>query len=408
MAPSNGSSLGLYVALEGTGLIELSFDPTKPTHESLSVVSVCTDAGYKPNWVTSHGDKIYSISRTAYPDGRSSSGGVFSFQHDGTRFGAISQASSHGKGGCHISVSPDGKALVASNITASTISVFPLSDGGSIGEPTYVFDYNKSDPDMPLAHPHQTSFDASGRLMITSLRTMDCLDVYSYENPWDIKKIKRISLPEVVGPRHFAIRSISPSNAFLYVLSEKDNSIRVFSLDMKEPDSDIIVDLKQAISTMGKDHPLTPPDFKDLASEIAFSDDGKFLYASNRGFQSLENDTITVFSIDDGAAENHLTHVDTQRTYGKHPRMFALSRGDNNRWVAVANQFSQDIVIFERDQQTGRLGEVRGKMDVRTAETRQASPDKVKFVDKMDLEGVVTIRDCIKGRLEGPMCVLWK
>ncbi|OQV08071.1 hypothetical protein CLAIMM_12396 [Cladophialophora immunda] len=361
-----------------------------------------------PNWVTSHGNKIYSISRTAYPDGRFSSGGVHSFQHDGTRLTAISHTSSHGKGGCHLSVSPDGKALVASNIAGSTISVYPLAEDGSIGEPTYVFDYNKSDPDFPAAHPHQTSFDSSGRLMITSLRTMDCLDIYSYESPQDIKKIQRIALPKVVGPRHFAIRSINPSKAFLYVLSEKDNSIRVFSLDTKDLDSQITVDLKQAISTMGKDLPLTPPDFKDLASEIAFSDDGKFLYASNRGFQSLENDTITVFSIDDGSAEHHLTHVDTQRSYGKHPRMFALSRDKDNQWVAVANQFSQDLVIFERDSRTGRLGKVRGKMDVRTAETRQASPDKVKFVQKMNLEGVVTIRDCLKGRLEGPMCVSWK
>lgn len=397
------------MALESTGLIEISFDPRKPPHESLSVASVCADAGHMPNWVTSHGDHVYSISRTAYPDGRSSSGGVHSFRHDGLRLKTISHASSNGKGGCHLSVSPDGKALVASNITASTISVYPLSGDGSIDDPSYVFDYNKSDPELPAAHPHQTSFDSSGRLMITSLRTMDCLDIYSYKSPYDIKKIKRITLNQIVGPRHFVIRSISPSVAWLYVLSEKDNSIRAFSLHITDPDSEsgIVVELKQAISTKGKDLPLTPADFKDLASEIAISDDGKFLYASNRGFESLGNDTITVLSIDDESSEHHLTHIDTQRSYGKHPRMFALSRDESNQWVAVANQFSQDIVIFERDVNTGRLGKVRGKMDLRTKESKN-STDQVNFVNKMDMEGVVTIRDCLKGRLEGPMCVLWR
>ncbi|CAK7237352.1 hypothetical protein SBRCBS47491_009946 [Sporothrix bragantina] len=402
MAQANEIPLGLYVALESTGLVELSFDPSKSVQKSLSVVSVCKDAGHMPNWVVARGDEVYSINRTAYPDGRSSSGGVHSFRHDDTGFHAICKASSHGKGGCHISVSPDGKALVATNITGSTVTVYPLSDDGAIGEPTYVFDYNKTDPGPLAAHPHQTSFDARGRLMLSALRTMDCVDIYAYRSPQDIVKIARITLPPLSGPRHFAIRSVTLSRALLYVLSEKENSIRVYRLNMTDA-GPVTVNLMQAIGTLDKNCQLTAPDMNDLAAEIAISDDGRFLYASNRGFQSLANDTMTVFAIDDTSVEHHLVYVDTQRTYGKHPRNFALSRDSANQWVAVANQFSQDLVVFERDVQTGRLGSVRGKMDLRVKGT-----DEITFVNRLSLEGVVTIRDCLKGRLEGPMCVQWK
>lgn len=416
MAETPGSPLGLYVALQSTGLVEISFDPGKTVQDSMSVVSVNTDAGYMPNWVTSHGDKVYSISRSNYAGSKSSSGGVHAFQQGqgGTGLKSIGQASSNGKGGCHLEVSPDGKALAAANITGSTISIYPLSSDGVIGEPTYIFDYNKSDPESPEAHPHQSSFDPSGRFLIVPLRTMDRLDIYSYRGPEEVTKVQRITLPEAAGPRHFAINSVSDVKAYLYLLSEKDNSLRVYSLNYQGADSsEITIELLQTLSTLGKDHPLTPEDHKDLAAEVAVTSDGKFVYASNRGLQNQANDTITVYSIDQDPAhdKSHLTHVDTQRTHGKHPRDFALSPDKDNKWVAVSNQFSQDIVIFERNPTTGRLGNVRGKLNVKVArphQPHQPKPEIVQFTKEVDLEGNVSLYDVLRGRAEGPMCVLWK
>src|SRR5262245_56892401 len=122
MAATQGSAIGLYVALQSIGLIEISFDPALDTDKSISITSVTTDAGFMPNWVTAHGDKVYSISRSNYA--KSSSGGVHAFEQGsgGTGFISIGSASSNGKGGCHVEVSPDGKVLAAANITGSTIS----------------------------------------------------------------------------------------------------------------------------------------------------------------------------------------------------------------------------------------------------------------------------------------------
>lgn len=410
MAETKGSPLGLYIALQSTGLVEVAFDPEKPLEESMSVTSTCTKAGYKPNWVLPHKDKVYSVSRTNFPYKGSSSGGIHAFRKGGPRAGLepINHVSSRGEGGCHLEVSPDGKAIVVANITGSTITVCPLADDGSIGEPTFVFDYNKTDPNDVEAHPHQTSFDESGRFIISTLRTMDKVDIYRYNGPSDVKLAKRFALPKkVAGPRHFTTWTTGPTKMYLYIVSEKENSVRVYTVDTSS--TEIAVELKQTLSTMGKDLPLT--DFgKDFASEISISNDRKFLYASNRGLQNLENDTISVYAVNQDPAndEHHLTYIDTQRIYGKHPRSFSLSPDKENKWVAVANQFSQDVVIFERDEKTGRLGNLRGKLNV-TASLPPRSPlDQVTLKKEVNWEGSVNLRDILQGREGGPVCVQWK
>lgn len=298
--------------------------------------------------------------------------------------------------------------MVVSNITGSTLTVCPLAEDGSIGEPTYVFDYNKTAPDEVEAHPHQASFDASGKLMFVTLRTMDKVDIYSYKGPNDITLAKRFALPRKgAGPRHFTTLTNSPNNIYLYVVSEKENSIRVYTVNTES--SEIVVELKQSLSTMGKDLQLT--EFgKDFAAEVHVSNDGKFLYASNRGMQNQENDTISVYSIDPDPAndEHHLTHVDTQRTYGKHPRSFSLSPDQENKYVAVANQFSQDVVIFERDPMTGRLGDVRGKLNCAASLSPRSPPDQVTLKKAVNCEGTVDLREILHGRESGPVCVQWK
>ncbi|OQU94492.1 hypothetical protein CLAIMM_00845 [Cladophialophora immunda] len=386
-------------------------------NESLSIVAVNTDAGFMPGWLTASGDKVYSISRTNYPNSDSGSGGVFAFRRTpllasaatGTGLVLLNRASSNGKGGVHCEVSPDGKILAAANITASTLSIYPLSEDGSIGTPTFVFDYNQSDPGPKEAHPHQATFDPSGQFLIVPLRTMDRVDIYYTQGPRQVEKVYSIHIPAPAGARHVAFNPISPSKAYMYLISEKDNSVRVFVLSYKaRGPQGLTVEFKQRVSAMGKDLAPTPAEHKDLAAEIAVSNDGRFVYASNRNLTSADDDILTIYSVDADPAhdEHHLTYLESQSTRGKHPRMFALSNDKENKWVAIAHQFSQDIVVFERDVTTGLLGEVRGRISVKVEAPNQATPDKVTFVKGE--EGRHSREEFKKGRIEGPMCVLWK
>ena len=409
-------SLGLFVALQSTGVVELSFDPRKPAHDSLSVVAVNTDAGFMPGWLTPYGDKIYCVSRTSPPGSESMSGRVSAFQHapaaasgkSGTGLALFDQASSNGEGGVHCKVSPDGKILAAVNITASTLSIYPLANNGAMGKPT-ILDYNQSDPGPKQAHPHQAAFDPSGQFFIVPLRTMDRIDVYSIKTAEQITKVHSITLPDLAGPRHVAFNPVSPSKVYMYLSSENDNFLRVYTLNYTGL-QDLTCEFKQALSTMGTDLPPTADEHKNLACEVAVSNDGKFVYVSNRNLTRPDDDTMAIYSIDSDPAhdEHHLTYLGCQRIPGKHPRMFALSKDEENRWVAVANQFSQDIVVFERDPTTGFLKDVRGRISVKVAAPQQLTPEKVSFLEDMNSEDEVGWKEMLKGRVEGPMCVLWK
>ena len=116
----------LYVALQSEGILTVSFDPSKPSSTSLQIIDVNTYGGFIPGWLTTHNDKIYSVSRTDYPDNRFVNGGVFAFQkhysQEGQRvaagsnysLGLLSNASTGGKGGVACDISRDGRTGVTS------------------------------------------------------------------------------------------------------------------------------------------------------------------------------------------------------------------------------------------------------------------------------------------------------
>jgi 6-phosphogluconolactonase len=137
-----------------------------------------------------------------------------------------------------------------------------------------------------------------------------------------------------LGPRHFAF---GHGAKFAYAVCEMGSSVAVFSYDAAKGSLTPI----QTISNL-------PDDFKgeDNSAEIEVDRSGRFLYASNRG-----NDSITVFAID--PAKGTLTKVEVVPTQGKTPRNFALD--PTGKYLIAANQDSNTMVVFSVDQKDGRL-----------------------------------------------------
>ena len=118
----------LYVALQSTGILTVAFDPSRPVQQSLSILDTNTEAGYQPGWLSAHKDKIYSVSRSKYPDNSSVDGGVFAFQkhvaggwHRQTDRGdyslqQFSNMSSGGTAAVYCDVSPDGQTMAVANM----------------------------------------------------------------------------------------------------------------------------------------------------------------------------------------------------------------------------------------------------------------------------------------------------
>jgi 6-phosphogluconolactonase len=136
------------------------------------------------------------------------------------------------------------------------------------------------------------------------------------------------------GPCHFAF---APNGRYLYVINELGSTAGVYAYDSQHQEFQLL----QTVSTL-------PPDFtgKNSCAHIAVSPDGRFVYGSNRG-----HDSIVIWAVDDERGE--LTLVGHEATQGQTPRNFAID--PTGSWLLVANQDSDSIVPFQRDQRTGTL-----------------------------------------------------
>jgi 6-phosphogluconolactonase len=145
------------------------------------------------------------------------------------------------------------------------------------------------------------------------------------------------------GPRHLAFH---PNGKFAFVLNEMDSSVTAFSYQPKTGSFSSL----QTISTL-------PPDYSGAkeAAEIAVHPSGKFLYASNRG-----HDSIAIFAID--PSKGRLKSLGQVLTGGKTPRHFAID--PTGTYLLAENQESNNVVVFHIDAATGNLTPTGQTIDV--------------------------------------------
>ncbi|KAM0244650.1 hypothetical protein ACHAQJ_010735 [Trichoderma viride] len=364
----------LRIAHQERGILTFSFDPSKSSSRSLELLSTA-QAGIRPGWLHSRDNLVYSVSRTNYPNNSSSSGGVFSFDkhvEDPAALSLVTSQPSNGLGGVFCDITRDGRTLSVANIDGSSVSIYPLSSPGIIGDPTFVFNYNLTHPgpgtnDSQIqSNPHATAFDPTGEYMIVPDRGADYLYVYHVDGPERVTQINNITLESGTGPRHVTFREFNSTRTFMYLVSELDNTIRVFTLDGVNNDgrgprshSSLKIALVQMVSTLGPGSSRSEPNNVNLAAEMALTNDGKFFYVSNRNTVSYNSDTLAIYSVHPGNSE-HLVYIGNTPTYGKIPRDFSLS--PDNRFIAVANQVSNTLMVLERDQKSGFVKSMVGNV----------------------------------------------
>jgi 6-phosphogluconolactonase len=186
-------------------------------------------------------------------------------------------------------------------------------------------------------HVHATVFSPDGKYLFVPDLGIDKLMIYSFD--WKKGKLKPADIPfEMVepgaGPRHFEFH---PNGRFAYLMEELTGSVSAYAYGKKGELYGI-----QHVSALPRDY-LGPVG----SADIHVSPDGKFLYASNRG----ESNTIAIFSInpDDGK----IWPQGFQSTLGIKPRNFNFD--PTGKFLLVANQDSDEIVVFHRDAETGLL-----------------------------------------------------
>ena len=292
---------------------------------------------YAVNWQTEAADKGADTVSAFAIDGKT---GKLTF---------LNKAASGGGLPNQVLVAPGGKAALVvdygftfkDNNEAQNNSGFaalPILADGKLGKPFYRDHHSGpalSPKQLNGAHTHGIAFSKDNRFVFVAELGLD--RVYSYRFDPAKPSLAPLDPPYVntnagAGPRRLVL---SPSGKFLYVNHETDSKISVFSVNggtLKEI---------QQISTL-------PADFKDrnTTAEIAIDRDGRFVYVSNRG-----DDSVVVYAAD--AAKGTLTFRERIPSLGKSPRNITID--PSGQYLFAANQASNNIVVFRRDPSSGHL-----------------------------------------------------
>lgn len=267
---------------------------------------------------------------------------VSSYRIDGAtgRITPLNKQDTKGKNPVHLAIDPANRFMVVSNHVTSTLAVLPVREDGSLGELTdLVTVQGQIGPhrvEQPFAKPHQNEFDPSGRFIVVPDKGLDRVFTFRLtpEGKLVAAEPPSVVARETSGPRHVAFH---PHLPYAYVVNELDSTVTGYQY---EAETGRLTPF-QIVSSL-------PESFtgNSRASEIAVSADGRFVYASNRGF-----DSVAVLAVN--PANGWLTAVEFAVSDGKTPRFFALD--PTGQYMFIANEDSDTIVKFTVDRASGKL-----------------------------------------------------
>lgn len=330
--------VGTYTRETSAGIYAYRFDSESGTAEEIGLVAEMRE----PSFLALHptGQFLYAVSETDDFD-EDGSGSVVSFRVSGNS-GALTklnEVSSRGGWPCHLNVDASGSMVIVANYKGGSVASFPINEDGSLGEASSFFQHEGSSvherQDQP--HAHSADFSADNGFAFFSDLGLDQVKIYQADPeagtlaPHDPPGV---SVEAGSGPRHFAIH---PSGRSAYGVNELASTVTVYDYDAEAG----ALSVAQTVSTL-------PEGFEseNYTAEIFVHPSGQFVYASNRG-----HDSIAVFAID--PSTHRLTPKEQVATNGQWPRNFAFS--PDGRYLLVANQNSDNIVVFALDDVTGAL-----------------------------------------------------
>lgn len=338
--------VGTYTTGESKGIYAYGYDAETGKLQSLGLAAATENPSFLA--VDAKNERLYAVNESGNYQGKAS-GAVtaFSIDRKTAKLSQLDQVASGGADPCYISLDRTGKYLLVANYTGGTVAVLPILSQGRLGEATSVIaDEGALGPNkerQEKAHAHWIHATARNRFVYVADLGLDRILIYQFdaskgtlsrgESNGAEKDFFSAKLSPGTGPRHVAF---STDGKFMYVLGEMDATVTVFANDDNQTYRSI-----QKVSSL-------PATFsgENTAAEIALHPNGKFLYTSNRGA-----DSIAEFSIDQ--QNGKLTLVGQISTFGKEPRHFTID--PTGKRLLVANQNSNNIVEYEIDDSTGKL-----------------------------------------------------
>lgn len=285
---------------------------------------------------------LYAVSEVSDYGGEKS-GAILAYNIDQqtAQLKLVNQIASIGAGPCYLSFDKSGKYLLVANYQGGSVAAFPILTNGGLGNASAFIQHHGSGADPVRQggpHAHAIATTPDNRFAIAADLGLDRLLLYRFGPEQGSllpnQSVAASTLPGA-GPRHFVFH---PKKQFLYAINELASTITEFRYDSNGE----VLQLTslQTTSTL-------PKGFSghNEAADLHVDAAGKFLYASNRG-----HDTIETFAID--ANGGNLSPVGEIATGGKTPRNFAID--PTGRFLLVANEDSDNLVTLRVDRESGK------------------------------------------------------
>jgi 6-phosphogluconolactonase len=250
----------------------------------------------------------------------------------------LNYQSTKGKHPCHLCVDSDNKYLFAANYSEGSLSMFPINEDGSLAACSQNIRHEGSGPNkqrQEAPHVHFVALTPNEKQLCAIDLGIDAVKVYDFDKPKGILSYNEkltVKLKPGSGPRHMAFH---PNGNFVYIITELSCEIAALKY------SKVGFEAIEYVSTLPQGYTGD-----NTCAAIQLSPDGKFLYASNRG-----DDSIAIFKINTNSGR--LALVEITSTLGNSPRDFAID--PTGRSLYVTNQNSDNISAFVVDNETGKI-----------------------------------------------------
>jgi len=331
--------VGTYTGNGSEGIYTCQLDTSTGELRKISVARNIDNPSYLA--IDAERNRLYAVNELLNFGERPGGGlSAFAIQHSSGELSLINQQYSHGGAPCHLTLDDTGRYLFAVNYLGGNIVVIPISEDGALSKPTDVVAHSGSSlhPERQQSpHPHSIILDSVNDHVFVPDLGLDKVMHYRFDRengrlfasqqPW-------IAAKPGSGPRHMIFH---PNRRSAYVINELSSTITAYTYDSN------LGTLKpfQNVSTVPEGYAGS-----NLAADLHVAPNGRSLYGSNRG-----HDSIAIYSIDQETGS--LTYLNSAPTLGKRPRGFAIE--PSGTFILVANQDSHNIVTFRIDHDQGTL-----------------------------------------------------
>ncbi|MEC3855577.1 lactonase family protein [Bacillus sp. WOD8 KX774193] len=322
--------VGTYTKENSEGIYKFTLDTEAKKISNVTLAAKLDNPTYVT--INRNNEYLYSVVKEG------ESGGVAAYSIN-SKTGELTEENRQvveGASPCHVSVDSGNHTVVTANYHKGTIESFEVNEDGTINPTTSIMAHEGSGPNkerQEKPHAHYAGYTPDEKYVVGVDLGIDKIITYEIKDSV-LTEVNRLSVNLGSGPRHITFH---PNGKYAYVMTELSSEVIVLTYN---PAEGSFTEL-QYISTVSEEF-----DENNQGSAIHISSDGHFVYAGNRGHNS-----IAVFSVDENSGK--LTFVAHTSTEGNWPRDFVLD--PTEKFLVATNEKSHNLVLFSRNESTGKL-----------------------------------------------------